>query len=372
MLYIMIGLGNKSYSGAFKRIFIYLTVLSFTASISAYVYHNQPYYLSFYSARFALYFGLYSFLHQYKFDPDYVLKVIMFFGLVWATIMVVQSFTFPKMLFAEKLLETYEYLERARGTIIRVNLKDVRFGVLALVVLVNRYSTSRALNLYSGFLLVFLISAIIRTGTRQIIFSCFVLSVLLYFNADRRKKSSRYAWFGLIVLPMSFALAYLVTINLGSLELLASSLKDDLTSSNIRYLAGVFYLFEYWPSYSPYVAYILGNGIEHGQSEYGREIIDKHWQTLHFYREDVGIIGAYSKFGLLYVISYFTLFYRLIKMKSLPQNLYIRYFIIFLLITSLTGRNHLENPPVIVIVVCLAYILDKFNNPSDRIESIKS
>jgi hypothetical protein len=77
--------------------------------------------------------------------------------------------------------------------------------------------------------------------------------------------------------------------------------KEQLGSQeeDIRELSGEFYLFEYWPHWS---ATLVGNGLEHPDSQYGREVAYLN-NPIGFYRTDVGIIGAFNAFGLFHVLN---------------------------------------------------------------------
>ena len=359
LLFCMTVFSKKIYIGLFKNNFNYLFIFTLIASIPAYLYHNQAFYLSIYASRVAFYLFIYKFLHLYNFKFDYVLKVLSYVGILWVVIMIIQSVTFPKILFEIKSFEATEYLSRARGSIIRVNLSDVRFGVLLLMSFANFYFIKKRFLSFKLILFALIIYSLFLTGTRQVIFSSYLLLILLYFSVKRNKTFQKYFTVLFLVIPLVNIIVSLNLISFSNFNFLITKTLDDTNSENIRFLSAMFYLFEYWPENSPVIAYLFGNGFEHGQSNYGREVIQYFSQNLGFYRGDIGLIGALNKIGFLYCLTYIIIFIKFLKINYDPNSYYIKYFILFIILTSFTGKNHLENPPVIIIICCLAFIIDK-------------
>ena len=71
-------------------------------------------------------------------------------------------------------------------------------------------------------------------------------------------------------------------------------------TDDVRILASYFYLNQYWPP--NFLARILGNGMSHSASDFGKQIQNIQ-DTFGFHSVDVGLIGAYNTFGLVYVIN---------------------------------------------------------------------
>lgn len=338
--------------GSFKNIFSYLILFSFSASIPAYLYHDQSFQLSFFALRSVLFIFLYRFLHLYSFKKEYVLKVLFFIGLIWLVIMIVQSITFPQILFANRVLEVDEYYKRSRGNILRINISDVRFAVLLFMSLVIRYFNFKKISVL--FYVIILFYGFYLTGTRQIIFTALALFVLIFYSSNQLRSTKFFNI--IIIIPL---IIYSMPNILLFYELFVVGSVSTFDSNYIRFLSAKFYFFDFWPDYNPVIAYFFGNGPEHGSSDYGKIIMNYHWEKLNFFRDDIGLIGALNQFGIFYVLTCCAILYKFIKHKYSSNYLFIKYFFIFLILTSITALNFFLHSPTILIIACLAFIADK-------------
>ncbi len=135
-------------------------------------------------------------------------------------------------------------------------------------------------------------------------------------------------------------------------ELTADQLKygDD-----IRMLSANFFLTEYWPSR---LARLIGNGAAYASSRYGREVVNINLY-LHFYRSDVGIIGAYNQFGLLYVLNILWVNIKGFAGKYFTyENAYMRLFFLNALLLIVLSEYY-SNPTVIPFYCFILYLADK-------------
>ena len=353
ILVLLCVFNKKRTRGQFKNNFIWIALFTLTAALPAYYYHNQSLFWSLFVSRPILYLLLYRFLHIYNFTPKFVLKTLFYIGVTWAVIMVVQAFTFPNYLFGHKDLEIKELLDRARGNLVRLNIKDMRFGVLVFLFSIVSFINSKR-NVKRLFLVFLMSCGVFLTGTRQIIFTCFALSFIIYLYSNPIKLQRRFIAL-IITTPIIFFILY---SSLNYYEYLIAKTSEDLNSNYARLLAAKFYLFDYWPSDNPFFAYLFGNGWEHGQSNYGKEIITNHWNKKGFFRVDIGLIGAFNKFGFLYIISVIAFLYKILKRQYTQNTIFIKYFFWFLAIISFTSANHFEIESIIIIA-CLAFVLDK-------------
>ena len=141
--------------------------------------------------------------------------------------------------------------------------------------------------------------------------------------------------------------------------------------SNIRALSADFWLNEYWPHWA---TKILGNGPPHMLSDYGREseLIRAYF---HFFRSDVGFIGTYNLFGILYVLNCIWITLRVILMK-IPdkRDIYLKLFFFNVIFLSVTNESF-SKQSVIPFYCFLLYLIDKSieeykNQPSALEESV--
>lgn len=106
-----------------------------------------------------------------------------------------------------------------------------------------------------------------------------------------------------------------------------------LGENYIRVLAGIYYLTDFSPGV---MNVLLGNGAPNwGVSQYGiyvEGLANKH----EYFMSDVGIIGMYAMFGLMSVLGYVLIWGKSFTI-SLPKGYYyLKYYLWYLLFTSLT------------------------------------
>src|SRR5690606_9710578 len=101
----------------------------------------------------------------------------------------------------------------------------------------------------------------------------------------------------------------------------------------IRVLAGGYFITDFSPN--P-LSRILGNGAPNwGVSDYGvfiKNLADRR----EYFLSDVGIIGMYAMFGILAVIGYIQIWVKSITIPLPKEYYYLKYYLWYLLITSLT------------------------------------
>jgi hypothetical protein len=124
-------------------------------------------------------------------------------------------------------------------------------------------------------------------------------------------------------------------------------------NENMRIKAAVFFLFEFFPNK---LAYIIGNGVPSGNSPYGVQI-NEFKELFGYYQSDIGIIGDYTKFGILLVIAQISIYIRIMIMR-LPEELdFVKYNILASIFAIFFGSafSYAEN---IVVLCILFYLVD--------------
>lgn len=101
----------------------------------------------------------------------------------------------------------------------------------------------------------------------------------------------------------------------------------------VRYVSASFFIKDFSPNL---ISRIFGNGVpRYGVSDYGSYY--EYLNTKFYYMGDVGIIGFYAMFGLIGVISILLIFYKSFTIRLPERFYYVKYYIWYLLITSLTS-----------------------------------
>ena len=136
---------------------------------------------------------------------------------------------------------------------------------------------------------------------------------------------------------------------------------------NPRWRANKFFLTNFMPSV---LAYIFGNGADHMLSPYGQKVM---YYKMHYglFQSDVGLVGAYSKYGILLVIGYLSILIRLIFFK-LPKKInVIRYFYLGEIMAIFYGSGSYTSPQGAVSLVLVLYLTDQLLH-KEELQTIKS
>lgn len=206
---------------------------------------------------------------------------------------------------------------------------------------------------YVVFLLLSL-GVFVLLGTRQVIASMLLLSILFLLHSKIVKsKFIIFMLIGLAILPVYFIFQDIIY---AMFEVTVS--QSQSVESNIRIKAAKFFLTDFYPNKW---AYFTGNGAA-GSSMYEVRITN-YSERYGFYQSDIGLIGEYTKFGALFVIGVIIIFYRALTAK-LPEHLmFIKYNFLGLIMTLVTGAGAFGSSSTNILINCmLLYLIDLYMN----------
>ncbi|KAF5029094.1 hypothetical protein DSECCO2_652180 [anaerobic digester metagenome] len=187
-------------------------------------------------------------------------------------------------------------------------------------------------------------------GTRQLLFSMFLLT-MLNILLSRKVKSKL-----MVILLAAFAAIPVILMFQDIFTSIISLSKEQSQGfeENIRVLAGTFFLTDFFPNN---LAYITGNGADSANSGYGMTI-QMYKDVFGFYQSDIGIIGDFSKFGILFLTGVFSILYRILKTRLSDDLNYIKYFFLFVILTGITGAGPFGDANSIVTISIILYLAD--------------
>ena len=318
--------------------------IPFLSAYGALLYHHQSFSLSIIVLRTNFYWLLYFVLHIFNLPKQKIINLMIFIGSVWVFLTIIQQFTYPH----------YYFYSRDDN-----DQSIYRAGVYRFMVVGHQYGDFVLFYFFYNFLI-----------TRKIIPILFVFVGLVgfYFYGTRQFALSAV---GCMIISAFFVKGmhriYILAF-LGIVTLLVLNFKDQLFGQyvemttdqlkygdDIRLISANFFLTEYWPSK---LARLIGNGAAYATSRYGKEITNINLY-LHFYRSDVGIIGAFNQFGILYVLNILW-----VNIKGLTGNYffyeskYMRLFFLNALILIFLSEYY-SNPTVIPFYCFILYLTDK-------------
>ena len=116
---------------------------------------------------------------------------------------------------------------------------------------------------------------------------------------------------------------------------LIEATQSDVSSGGdyIRILAGEYFLTDFSPNL---ITQFFGNGVPHfGVSNYGFHV-EMLWVNYEYYLSDVGIVAVYVMFGVPAIIAYVLIWIKSFIIPLPKEFQYLKYYLWFMLLTSLT------------------------------------
>jgi len=317
--------------------------------------HGQDFLLSIWVLNSMYFYLFYFFLHSIRMRPDELEKLIGYMGILFIMFFLLQYVLYPRMIFGARAQEM-------RGTI-RIFLPGTSFaGLMFYFFLQRTFTTNQKISI--AYCLLFLAIPVLQ-GTRSSILTT-VLGAVIYIVFSKRVKSK------ILVFVLMFFGALLVyfifqdIIN-NLIEVSQSQAAQD--EDDIRVRSAKFFLFDF---YTSPLNYFIGNGESHMMSAYGMKI----WfykSNYGFYQNDLGILGEYVRFGVLYIVCVFLIFRKLFIMKIAPRYDYFKYWAVILILDELMG-GAFSKPTSIVIIASVLYIYDistfELKNPDKETEEV--
>jgi hypothetical protein len=323
---------------------IYLMLFALILSMfGAYLFHEQPFGITAIVQRYMYYFLFYFFLHQIKPDPNFLLRLFIYFGIIYASIYLLQFLIYPVGLVQSKAF--YD-----RGTL-RIFFPGSNFLFITFFLSITQYFLTK--NNFYLFLILLAFIVFILLGTRQVLFTVIFISIMYILLSNKVK--NKIAVSSLVLLSAIAFFFIFQDIFLSMFEV--SKKQQSNIEGDVRYKAISYFLFDFFPTR---MSYLSGNGIASTNSAYG-VIITNLKLFRGFYQSDIGLIGDFSKFGVFFIIAQFSIMIRIISGK-LKQNLvFIKLIMWSMAITLITGGSFASSD-VITSICALLYIVDVSKN----------
>jgi len=335
-------------SSRFKKNFQYEIILIFIAvflsMFGAKYFHMQGFKITLISQRYMYFFLFYFFLHYIKIQPRELIQLIIIFSLIYAFIYLLQTILYPTPI-------TTSDMFLSRGTV-RIFIPGSAYLILAYLFVYIRFLNT--LEIKYIFFCLLAISIFILLGTRQVIAVMALLTIIATFKS--KYASSKAIGIALIVISAIPAYFLFKDIFLAMIEV--SEKQAGNIEQNIRVKAALFFLFEFFPNK---LSYIIGNGVPSAHSIYGIRI-NEYKDFFGFFQSDIGLIGEFSKFGLLFAIAELIILFRILFMKLHEHLQFIKLFVIGVMLTLFTGKGVFGGADNIVVMCLMLYLIDVYKD----------
>jgi len=331
---------------------VLILISVFISMFAAYGWHGQSFAITAYAQRAVYFYFIYYLLHYMKIPGGFIIRTILVFAIIYALLYIVQYNLFPRPITNAKM-----FIDR--GTL-RIFLDGAGFLVISYFIWL--YFTFRGFRLKYGLFLLLALAVFVLLGTRQVIAAIVLLTILFVLQSKVVKsKILIFTLIGLSVIPVYFLFQDIIYAMFEvTLE------QSEGIESNVRVRATKYFLTEF---YTNNFAYVTGNGAN-GNSMYGIRVIDIA-QRFSFYQSDIGLIGEYTKFGMLFLVGVFMLLYRVLKIKLPDKLMFVKYNFLGIIITLVTGAGVFASSGInILINSTLIYLVDLHLNDSSEFSEL--
>ncbi len=316
--------------------------------LGAYIFQDQSFSGTLVAQRVMYYYLAYFLLHYLKIPIEYIRKTIVVFAIVYMVLYIGQYLVYPTALIKSKM-----FIDR--GTL-RIFMPGAGFLVIAYFIWFYSFFKTykiRYIILLLGAWIIFIL-----LGTRQVIAAVGLLSIL--FMLQSRVIKSRFLFFALIgiaLVPVYFLFQDIIN---AMFDITVSQSQN--AGGNVRVKAASYFLTDF---YKNNWAYIIGNGAP-GSSGYGLRMASIS-ERYGYYRSDLGLLGEYTKFGVLFVLGVFIIFYRSLSAKLPEKLMFIKYNFMGIILTLVTGGGAFGSVSINILVNCmLLYMIDMYLNQKEE------
>lgn len=315
-------------------------------------FHHQNILISVFGYRIILFYLLYLYLHIYKIPVQYIINIFIGIGLLAVCLYYIQLILYPKMIMNIFFLE-------GRGTI-RLFIPGMIFAQASYFFFLHKYFNTKKII----FLLLSLLtlSIFVLQGTRQLIFALIFLT-MMYVLFSKRVKSK-------LLISFLFTLAILAIFFIfqnifHELTKVSSSQASGL-SGGVRIRAMEYFLTDFMPNK---LAYIFGNGNPGLGSEYNQRITILAFEN-GFFLADIGIVGDYFKYGIIFVLAGIAMLYKSLRFKVSSKYSFLKYYILSQCFTLIAGFGILGGVDIIILMILYIFDVDRDRRNKSKSELI--
>lgn len=339
------GKKNGGFS-SFIQMFILLFLCSF---ITALLFRDQSFKYSFYGMLSFFSWFIYFYLKGTNITIIKLETYLWVFCIIYSVVFFYSVSQFPNNVFGDIIDEKTLEL---RG-VIRLTIPGIDIWSLCLFIALSRRKENRW---WMALFVLMLVFNVFR-GTRTVILVTFLISFYEIIKNYKYKWVIFVATFSLLyftpeilqIIPKDTALGKMISLS----ELQITDQKKG--NDNIRIKMTQYYLTEF--NDNP-IATITGNGISFSESDYGKSI-DNIANTEYYCLPDVGYVQVYIFFGIIGLLLYLLLWYKVFTRKIPERYGYAKLYILYVSLISITG-DYLTTH---IIFICVAlYVIEKSIN----------
>ncbi len=284
------------------------------------------------------------YLLKVKFPIKVIENIIIIYGIIYC-ILYFYQYTHS----ANPLFGSEEEFKKDRG-VIRIIFPGGGIFYLAAFMAINKLTTQKdKLWLWLSFSLLGLVCCVLQV-TRQSIFAL-LLIYFYHFIKDLNVVQKIFFISSIIVLILIISYSDNPVVN-GLSEAQKSTIQEG--KQDIRIVAATYFLTKFSPNN---ITRVFGNGAPYAEATYyALYVLSLEEQGL--YLSDVGIVAMYVMFGILSVIAYIIIWYKSFTLPVTKEYYYVKYYLWYLLITSVTS-NYVYDLQYLIATIFVLYIYQR-------------
>lgn len=338
-------LRNKHRHTLYSNIIRNILFLTMFSMIMAYFFWGQDLMLSYRVTASYLAIVYFFYLMQVKPDLSIIEKLIWFYCIFYIMLWLYALIRAPNLTFG---FEPETGIDNSRG-IFRLEIPGHAFVALGFFVALVKFVETKKIKWVVIFSILFII--IILHVTRQVIIFSFLVGLFYLL------KEKKYLWIWLLTAYLFITFICSVTVANESVIGKLFSVSQEQASQqmegdrDIRIKEYQFFFIKYSKNI---LTDIFGNGVAHSESDFGKleiNIANKYY----FFGNDVGYADLFIRLGIMGMLCYGYIFYRVINQKVPLKFMYAKLFIIYLIFANIAASWIFQD--VIAICICL-YILE--------------
>jgi heme/copper-type cytochrome/quinol oxidase subunit 2 len=314
--------------------------------ISAYVFYKQNFFISFQVSRGMYYYLLYFVLFALDLKIKDVEKLILIAAFLYC-IAYLGNLVLPDLFFSKIVYDQSRFLTRVYLPGSLVNIFAYFYSLMKLI----EYKEQKYL-----FFILLSFTVMILTGSRMVFIPVMLVTVFIFLRGFKFSRIFNIALIVTAILIIIFAFSQ-------SFDAMLNLAKNDLGQQqqgggtlNIRLEAVSFFYPFFFPDYWHL---LMGNGFASTHSSFG-QLIDYFKLKMNLYQSDIGILGDFTKMGLVYLFGVLILLKNVFTTKLSLKALYIKYFFYYVILSFITLSHFGYNDGIVTL--CLSfYLIEKYN-----------
>lgn len=319
-------------------IIIFLGVIA--SMIMAAYAHGQDLKTTAIAQRSMYFYVFYFFLHFMKYRFKTLERIILGMAIAYTLFFAIQFVLYPRVIFDIRISEE-------RGTL-RIFLPGLSFLLIGYFWCLNTILNKQKFVWLVP--MVFFLVIVVLLGTRQILFTVLLVTIInIIFSGNIKSKLGLGLLAMLAVIPVFFLLKDVFIEMMQLSQQQAGSIEND-----IRVRAARFFLTDFYPNR---MAYFTGNGAHSLDTAYG-VMVEGLKESKGYYQSDIGIIGEFTIYGLLFVIGVLLIFVLVFIKPADKEANFIKYFFLATLIVLPLSGQEFSSPGNIIPKLIGLYMLD--------------